>query len=239
MAKFRDSILGSVVILGITCLVIVAALAVTNKVTEPIIEKAELDAAESARQSVLPAATSFTQVNDDLQGFAEKAYQADNGAGYVFEVLEKGFGGEIKFIVGIDNQEKFSGATVLSHDETPGLGSKITEEEYLSQYIGKTNAMDVDNVTSATVSSQALKRALEKAQNAYKIATGQEVDASTEATTEATGEAETTTEATEEGTEELTEATPEQAETTTEATEEASTTDDTTEATEETESKSA
>jgi Na+-translocating ferredoxin:NAD+ oxidoreductase subunit G len=53
----------------------------------------------------------------------------ENGkpVGYAFEVSERGYSGEIKFMVGVDSMGKILGLSVLAHNETPGLGSRMTE----------------------------------------------------------------------------------------------------------------
>jgi len=48
-------------------------------------------------------------------------------AGYAFEVSERGYSSEIKFMVGVDSTGKILGLSVLAHNETPGLGSRMTE----------------------------------------------------------------------------------------------------------------
>jgi len=47
--------------------------------------------------------------------------------GYAFEVSEKGYAGDIKFMVGVDTNGNILGLTVLAHNETPGLGSRVNE----------------------------------------------------------------------------------------------------------------
>jgi Na+-translocating ferredoxin:NAD+ oxidoreductase subunit G len=51
----------------------------------------------------------------------------DTLVGYAFEVSERGYSSEIKFMVGVDSTGKILGLSVLAHNETPGLGSRMTE----------------------------------------------------------------------------------------------------------------
>lgn len=44
-----------------------------------------------------------------------------------FEIVGQGYAGEIRLIMGLDNQGHILGVRVLSHAETPGLGDKIEE----------------------------------------------------------------------------------------------------------------
>lgn len=48
-------------------------------------------------------------------------------AGYAFEVSGRGYAGDIKFMVGVDVAGKITGVSVLDHNETPGLGSRVNE----------------------------------------------------------------------------------------------------------------
>ena len=58
--------------------------------------------------------------------------------------------------------------TAMSNSETPGLGSRIAEESYIGQYVGKPatalDASEVDLISGATISSKA-------ALSAFNIAT--------------------------------------------------------------------
>lgn len=100
-----------------------------------------------------------------------EAYKAKNGAGYVFMLSTKGYGGEIKLICGIKADGTIEQTKTLSHSETSGIGSKVVDNEspYRSQYEGKTvDKLDgVDAVTGATISSKAYKKAITAAFEAY------------------------------------------------------------------------
>ena len=90
--------------------------------------------------------------------------------GYSKEVTVKGYGGDIKMLVGIDKQGKVKGVKILSMNETPGLGSLATSETpmknkpftFLGQFIGKgkKNKLrakeDIVAITGATITSQAI-----------------------------------------------------------------------------------
>ena len=80
------------------------------------------------------------------------------------ELTEDGYSkGGLHFVVGIDHNGKVLGIGFVSCGETPGLGSRATESEYLENYKKADNAADVnavDNVTSATYSSKGLKKGI-------------------------------------------------------------------------------
>ena len=66
-------------------------------------------------------------------------YTSTNGGeivGCVVEVASKGYGGNIVMLVGIDKSLSITGVAILSHNETPGLGSKA-DGEYMERYLGR------------------------------------------------------------------------------------------------------
>lgn len=172
MSRFKDSAFGPTVILAVICLTITLALAVVYNLTAPVIAVGELEAANEARMQVLPEADSFTQAQAELPEGVTEAFKADNGAGYVFTSQYKGFGGDVVYMIGMDAQGAIVGIQMFSHEETPGLGSKIGEAEYLAKYYGNADPMSVDAVTGATITSNSLKHSLIQAIAAYEIVKG-------------------------------------------------------------------
>lgn len=73
---------------------------------------------------------------DDVLKATDKS---GNTIGYVFSATSpSGYGGDVKVAVGVSNKDNsITGFTVLSHSETAGLGAKATEDEFKSQFIGK------------------------------------------------------------------------------------------------------
>lgn len=64
---------------------------------------------------------------------------------------------------GVAPDYSITGASVISHAETSGLGAKITESEFLDSFVGQTEGMavtkdggTVDSITAATISSRAM-----------------------------------------------------------------------------------
>jgi len=80
--------------------------------------------------------------------------------GYCVEVKSAGFGGDIELMVGYLADGSILGVDVVSHSETPGLGSKSAEPAYLEKYVGKTGTLianeDVDMIAGASVTSKAV-----------------------------------------------------------------------------------
>ena len=172
MNSTSKEIVKPIVVLTCICLVVTALLAYINTVTQPIIQAAEEKAATEARAEVLPEANgSFTPLDIEVEGVTE-AYQADNGAGYVFSLVTKGYGGDAKLICGINSNGEINSCKTLSHGETSGIGSRVFDnnEPFKDNFTGKTadTYEQVDGITGATISSTAYKKALKSAFEAYE-----------------------------------------------------------------------
>lgn len=86
---------------------------------------------------------------------------------------EKGYGGEVTILAGIESTGILRAVRVLRHRETPGLGSKLADEAFLHQFPGRAadafplrvrqDGGDIDALTAATISSRAFLEALNRA----------------------------------------------------------------------------
>lgn len=87
------------------------------------------------------------------------------------------FSGKIELIVGFFLDGTINGYKVISQKETPGLGTKVTENKFSSQFHGlnpgdrhfkvKQDGGEIDAVTSATISSRAVIDAIQRAHRIY------------------------------------------------------------------------
>lgn len=165
-----NDLLKPVVVLTVICLVVSFALAYTNKITLPIIEANAAKAADAARVELLPQATDgFEKVDIEMENIVEM-YKAKNDAGYVITSTSKGYGGTIKFMTAYDNDGKIVDIKVLEIAETPGLGMKIAEKDFLNQFIGRGEEFsksNVDIMAGVTISSNATINALNTALKAF------------------------------------------------------------------------
>jgi len=169
-----------IAVLTVICLVVSAALAGTYDLTKPIIDAAKAAQADAAKLVVLPGANGFTQI--DVTGIENvtEAFKENNGLGYVITSTSKGFDGTVTVMTGIGADGKVTGVAVLSHTETPTIGgAKVLEApDYLAKYVGLDHTLQVDFVTSATISSKALKDAVTAAFAGYAAVSGADIDVS-------------------------------------------------------------
>ena len=134
----------------------------------------------------MPGASLIDQVDINNQRVF-RAFDAENNLlGYAIESDELGFGGLIKMMVGIDTEGNLVNYSILSHSETPGLGSKMDKwfiEKSPITGISISAAPltvskdggSVDAITAATISSRAFLSAVNKAIATYNVCT--ELDA--------------------------------------------------------------
>lgn len=189
-----------IIVLLVICLVATAALAYFNELTKDVIAEGNAKAEAEALLEVMPNVDTEALSEDELASVisqltlsdenltaAYKASKDGEDAGYIFKASAKGYGGDVVIMVGIDQDGKITGTKVISHSETAGLGAKAAENgegSWISQYVGKlagelevvksSNAGEgeVDSITSATMTSKAVTRAVNAAGQAFKILGG-------------------------------------------------------------------
>lgn len=145
------------------------ALGVTNEITKGPIAEQALISENAARMEVLPSAASFEEAGE---GIYRGTDATGNAVGFVTAVSVTGYGGPIEVTVGIDTNGMITGVNVGGSDfsETAGLGARVKEEAFRGQFAGKTAPValskdggQIDAVTSATISSTAVKNAVNAA----------------------------------------------------------------------------
>ena len=175
-AFFKENVVPALVLV-IICLVVTAALAFTYGVASPIIAENEKATADAARAQVLAEGDGFTLYEGQLADGVTECYTADNGAGIAVTSTYGSFGGTLTSMVGIDKNGKITGVTVTGHADTPGLGTKAMEADYLTQnYDGLDSAAaasikddaNVDAITGATISSNAVYQCVKEALAQYE-----------------------------------------------------------------------
>lgn len=153
-----------VLALTLTCLVWGFVLGYVHHLTQPRIEEAERREREGRLLEIFPGC-SFQEENGVFL-----CYLDNELVGKAVEVKGKGYGGEMRVLVGINLDNTIRGVRVLSHSETKGIGSRATEFSYLSQFenLGLSQLAfrpegGVEAVSGATVSSRAILEAVRRA----------------------------------------------------------------------------
>ncbi|WP_022819310.1 RnfABCDGE type electron transport complex subunit G [Fusobacterium russii] len=150
-------------VLGIIAAVSAGILGGVNNFTSKVIAENAMKVVNEARRQVLPIASDFKQEDKkEAEGieFIPGVNEAGEVVGYVASVTSPGYGGDIKFVLGIDNEAKITGINVVSNAETPGLGAKITNPEWLELWKGRTSSYEFDKATDAFAGATISPRAV-------------------------------------------------------------------------------
>ncbi len=172
LKKFKGmAIAYPTVIMVVICLVVTAALAGTNLLTKEKIKKINDDNQNAAMARVLKA---------DEYEKKDGYYIArnENGVvGYIFINEEKGYGGTISIMVGINKDGTVNKIECLDvTSETPGLGQNTATDSFREQFVGASGELsaakygtadksknEINAVASATISSKAVTKAVNEA----------------------------------------------------------------------------
>ena len=146
------------------------SIGLVNSFTSPIIEQNAIAAEKQNLELIFPNGN-FTAVDyTDDDGVITGVYKvADKG--FVFKASAKGYNASnpIVTLIGMDTEGVIVNVVALEEQETKGVGTKCFEEENVQKlYIGKTLDQQVDGITGATFTSEAMKIMIGKAQEAFR-----------------------------------------------------------------------
>ncbi|WP_298062700.1 RnfABCDGE type electron transport complex subunit G [uncultured Rikenella sp.] len=177
-----------VIVLGTITLVASAAVGGIYLLTKEPIEATQAKKVNDAIAQVVPnfdntPATEAIKTAVDGKDTVT-IYPAKSGGavvGYAIETFsKKGFGGEMSLMVGFLPDGTIKDISVISHNETPGLGDKIqkTKSDFAVQFEGKNPSTfklavkkdggDVDAITASTISSRAFTDAVARAYQVFQ-----------------------------------------------------------------------
>lgn len=193
MKKLESSLVNMVLVLTGVAVVMGGVLAWVNHLTSGPIDVQKQQALENGIKTVMQAdqltvSKTDTVKTTDAKGKEQIYIIYNNEKGAAVESTAMGFGGQLKVLVGFDNDGNILGYTLLEHQETPGLGAKADQWFQKGQkgdIIGKNPSSpltvskdggQVDAITASTITSRAFLLAVNNAYNAYK---GQVADVQT------------------------------------------------------------
>jgi electron transport complex protein RnfG len=183
MGKYKYELL-LIIVLTVICVVSGGILGLVNAWTEPVIQAQKELAKEKALREVLPLATAFRAEEAELDKFTQSGFtglveiyrglRVGQPEGFVFIVEQQGYASLIRMVIGITQAGNLAGVKVTSQSESPGLGAKITNAEFLTQQAfqeatsGSQLAVtqdrgEVEAITNATISSRAVVRGVNAA----------------------------------------------------------------------------
>jgi len=167
----------------LTAVITVAALSFVHEITLKPIEEQKRKSREMAMKEVMPRATSFNEIQVNMSGSMTAVFEGlldDITVGYVVQLSPEGYSGKINLIVGISVlTETLLGMRVIQHTETPGLGALAVKSNFYTQYDSRTlsplrvvksspGEHDIQVITSATITTVAITKAVNEAMEWFK-----------------------------------------------------------------------
>lgn len=182
-----------VIVLTVVAVVAGLLLGYVNKLTAEPIAQANAKALSDAIALVVPGFDNEPAANPDtieVAGVTYKIYKATKGDKFIGAAVESsanGFGGALTVLVGFDADGKIIDYSLLSHAETPGLGSKAADwfkKGGKGDITGKNpgdkpltvskDGGEIDAITASTITSRAFLNAVNAAYAAYAKQNGNE-----------------------------------------------------------------
>lgn len=140
------------------------------------------DAADfEAVETEVLSAESLSYGKGDIEEIMHALDASGNVIGYVITVTShEGYGGDITFMTGIRNDGTVNGISITEINETAGLGMKAKEEAFRMQFAGKqveefaytksgaSADNEIDAISSATITTNAVTNGVNGALNAFR-----------------------------------------------------------------------
>ncbi|MCD8262244.1 MAG: RnfABCDGE type electron transport complex subunit G [Bacteroides sp.] len=186
MKKLESSLTNMLLVLTGVTVITVGLLAYVNELTKGPIAEADAKTLSDAIGVVVPEFDNdpTVEMNEYESGGAiYKIYPASKGGEFVGAAVESvtmGFGGELKVLVGFDAEGNIYDYSLLSHVETPGLGSKASDwfkKGAKGSIIGMNPGKEplkvdkdggqIDAITASTITTRAFLNAVNAAYAAY------------------------------------------------------------------------
>ncbi|MBT9847414.1 RnfABCDGE type electron transport complex subunit G [Blautia sp. MCC289] len=193
--------------LALTLITLVAGVALGGvyEITKDPIAKQEAQAKAEAYEQVFTDAAAFEEVEMDdtliqtirdqldQEGYKAQSIeevmraedQSGETLGYAFTVVtSEGYGGDIRFSMGVQNDGTLNGISILSIGETAGLGMNADTPAFKDQFVGKqveklqytkngaTQDDEINAISGATVTTNAMTNGINAGLCAFRVMEG-------------------------------------------------------------------
>lgn len=193
--------------LALTLITLVAGVTLGGvyEITKDPIAKQEAQAKAEAYEQVFTDAAAFeaVEMNDtltktirdqlDQEGYKAQSIeevmraedQSGETLGYAFTVVtSEGYGGDIQFSMGVQNDGTLNGISILSIGETAGLGMNADTPAFKDQFVGKqveklqytkngaTQDDEINAISGATVTTNAMTNGVNAGLCAFRVMEG-------------------------------------------------------------------
>lgn len=182
--KNTAKIITATAVLAAICLIISAALACTNQLTQAKISARNAEETSKAMKRICKAEDyrKKTVVYKNISYTYYTAETAGTTEGYIFTTEQNGYGGAVSVMTGVDMQGQILAVEILDvSSETVGLGQNAAKSEFTNQFKEKSGALQVSKsakgdeiqaLTGATITSNAITGAVNTALELYKTVKG-------------------------------------------------------------------
>ena len=201
-----NTILKNTISITVITLVAGLALGVVQDITAGPIATQQEKSKKEAYKTVFEDADKFEVYSLDDKGQAEDlvGYLNDNGfsaqtideimvaedasgetLGYAFTITDsEGYGGDIQFAMGVQNDGTLNGISILSISETAGLGMKATTDDFKNQFkdknvekftytkTGASSDDEIDAISGATITTNAMTNGVNAGLCAFRYVEG-------------------------------------------------------------------
>ena len=163
-----------VIFLTAVVLISVSLLVLIDSITSDKIDEQEEQKVQSMLSEMF---VDMSEYDLDADNDIYTIKSGEDTIGYAFLALGKGYGGDINILVGLEDETTVKGITIITQNETPGLGTRIVDSEFTDMFTGmaiddiglKRDGGNIDALTGATISSRAVVDAV-KAEALQKVA---------------------------------------------------------------------
>ncbi len=164
----QDFSLG-IFIVAITLVFAILILSYAHSIADRFI--VEEDVSEEMRQNLV-------EIYGEDATFSEFEYEDNlffvvreggNVIGMAHAAVGSGYGGDMEVLVGMDDNADIVGLNVIEHSETPDLGDRVMQDDFKQRFVGLGYndsieiGEDIDSLTGATVSAEAMAEAAREA----------------------------------------------------------------------------
>lgn len=201
----KNKIIKDALVLTLITLVAGVALGGVYEITKDPIAKQEAQAKAEAYEQVFTDAAAFEAVEMDdtltktirdqldQEGYKAQSIeevmraedQSGETLGYAFTVVtSEGYGGDIQFSMGVQNDGTLNGISILSIGETAGLGMNADTPAFKDQFVGKqveklqytkngaTQDDEINAISGATVTTNAMTNGVNAGLCAFRVMEG-------------------------------------------------------------------
>ena len=179
--KDKNSIFAITKNLTITCFISGIILAGVYYVTAPVAAQKQVQIKNDTMKELVTSADNFKSVSGKKDWYT--AVKGGKTIAYVVPAVSKGYGGDINMLVAVTPDGKVIDFNIVSHNETPGLGSNASEDSFRGQFKDKkagdltvtkdkSNKKNIQAMTGATITSRAVTKGVKEAVQQVTTFTG-------------------------------------------------------------------